>query len=400
MINSITTIQLEKLKKIIKFSKDNNEYYKKKFRHVDVENINELTSIPLTSSIDLFKFSKEFKSNISFYKVCASSGTLGNPKLMFRTYEDFESSIFNQIMLMQKSGITRYDKIGIIQPFGFWGYGEITQIASKRIGLEVFPLNDISDNILLDILIDYRINIIDISPSRLKSLIKLGIKTNKIKYLSIKTILSSGEKLEESFIHKVIELLGCKIYNHYGSEETDALGFSEENSSLIYLLSHDFIFEVINDDGYVKGGGIGNLVITSLNLFGTPLIRYEIGDEVKIIDKEKDLIEIIGRSNNGVVLYDSVKLYPFHIETIVQKHLSAVDIWQCEIKEINGVIQLKILIRTDNPICTDVIEQEIANASIDIYELSKGNKIEIEVQKCDDLELSKTGKNKKIIDLR
>lgn len=401
MINSITQNQLEKVKKITKFAMERTAFYQKKFSGINVDQLCSLNLLPLTKSIDLFKESRKFKSSTPFYKICASSGTLGNPKLMFRTMEDFESSVFNQILLMQKSEISRYNSIAIVQPFGFWGYGEITQIAAMRLGLEIFPLNDISDSILLNVLIDYNIQIVDISPSRLKSLIKLAVEQETINNLSIKIILCSGEKLENGFLQKVCDLLNCKVFNHYGSEETDALGYSLANSTLINLLETDFVYEVLNDDDeYVSDGEVGRLVITALNLYGTPLIRYDIGDKVKIINLEQAIVEIIGRTNEGITIHDSVKLYPFQIDEVLCNFINDEDLWQCKVYDFDNVVNLKFSIITENQIDTNTLEHELSNASIDIFQLSKGNKMKVEVSICNDLKLSSTGKNHRIIDLR
>lgn len=104
------------------------------------------------------------------------------------------------------------------------------------------------------------------------------IKKNK-KIPSIKSIISSAETLffwQRDLIEKAFS---CPVYNRYGCREFGEIAHECEKFEGLHVNS-DRVFVEILDEALqpVEDGKNGELVITDLDNYGMPFIRYRIGD--------------------------------------------------------------------------------------------------------------------------
>ena len=302
----------EKLKSIIKYAYENSEFYKRLYDEKGLGDISKITSIkqlPIVTENDILTYPNQFKGSTNIYKVTASSGTKGRPKVMYRTYEDFENSVKNELQLMKWAGVNANDKIAIFHSYGLWGYGEITQEAARRLNVDVLPIGDVNNTVAIPLVKTFLPSVLDITPSRLLQIMN-DLCNDKSILSNLKVIMCAGEYLSSN-VKKDIELrLGVKVYNQYGSEETDGLAGSVDNSEILHTFPESFYYEILNEKN-----GIGELLITSYYHHGTPLIRYNLRDYVKLIS-ENELI-VFGRSCEAYELFDGVILYYFQTKFLL-----------------------------------------------------------------------------------
>jgi phenylacetate-CoA ligase len=113
-------------------------------------------------------------------------------------------------------------------------------------------------------------------------------------------------------------ILGCPVYDSYGSGEMGGLGFECPQHSGVHLNSDFFVFEVVRDGEEVSPGEAGEIVITGLTNFVMPLIRYEQRD--RVVKGEEGacgcgsclprLRSIQGRLDDGLVAPDGSMVSP------------------------------------------------------------------------------------------
>lgn len=374
MINKFDEDILRKMREIVCFAYNHSPYYRKLYDEngIDPVTVKLPGGLPIVPHTELVKHSTSFRSDIPVFKVCASSGTKNSPKLMFRSEEDFERSVSNQIKMMKWSGVEAGDTVAIAQPFGIWGYGDLTQEASKRMRALAIPLGNVSDEVALEMMILLKANVLDVAPSRLRNLIKLARERNEVGKLQMKSIMSAGEPLTEGLRSAAWQTFGAQIYNQYGSEETDGLGAGKTSQSGIRLFDDDFLFEVLDEYGEsAEDGEAGVLVVTSLYHKGTPLIRYELQDIIKPRSGARDEVDILGRKCDYAIIYDSVKLYPYHIENILINELHDMAGWQCIIEQADNQILLTIYVDSPQISGDNIarIENMLSKCSIDIEAL-------------------------------
>ena len=143
---------------------------------------------------------------------------------------------------------------------------------------------------------------------------------NKIKAPKLKAVLTSSEKLTNEMREILSKAYGCKIFDSYSGVE--ACGLISENMDGDLLFSLDTgIMEVLDVNGNdINHGEEGEVVSTGLLNFDQPLIRYKIGDRVKISKNQKTksglnllkIDEISGRVEDYIIGIEGRKIVRFH----------------------------------------------------------------------------------------
>lgn len=114
---------------------------------------------------------------------------------------------------------------------------------------------------------------------------------------SLKLVELYGEMVYP-YQRKIIEeAFDCKVINHYGMREFGVMSY-ECPEGKMHAWDDDLFFEVLNDGIPVEDGTSGELVVTSLTNPIMPLIRYRVGDLVKLNLNE----EYCGCCKSGLLL--------------------------------------------------------------------------------------------------
>jgi len=91
-------------------------------------------------------------------------------------------------------------------------------------------------------------------------------------------IISSAETLKEEMREKIETVFGTKLYDFYGSRESNNLA-GECKEGLMHILAfHNYVEILDNNCQPVKEREEGRVIVTNLHNYSMPLIRYEIGD--------------------------------------------------------------------------------------------------------------------------
>jgi phenylacetate-CoA ligase len=118
-----------------------------------------------------------------------------------------------------------------------------------------------------------------------------------IRLPSLKFIISSYEFLSAVHRRQLQQALGVPVFNLYGSTETGHLLMETEHGEMAPSLTTAFL-EVLHPDT----AGIGTLVVTTLTNHYMPLIRYNIGDLVRVnLQPYHTTYEVHGRAKDALV---------------------------------------------------------------------------------------------------
>lgn len=405
MISSLTDSQETAMRQMACFAYKHSPFYRQLYDKVkiDPENVELPYGLPTVSQSDLVNYSLSFRTDLPAFKICASSGTRTHPKLMFRTEADFEKSVSNQIKLMEWSQVTSTDIVAIVQPFGLWGYGDLTQEATRRMGGMVLPIGNASDEVVLNMMVKIGTTVIDISPSRLRKLLKLVQKLPHNINFNPRIIMVAGEPIPIGLPDQVFDIWGAKIFNHYGSEETDGLGGNRIQNGGIFLFNDDFVFELLNDKGLpVDTNEIGQLVVTSLYHKGTPLIRYKLKDLIRQHPMYPAEIEVLGRAGEYVLLHDSLKFYPYQVEFALNQVSKRYEGWQGIVEDQDSYVSIKMNLLSKEITNTDISQicDELTKCNIDVKALVDRGDLKFEVILNGPLITTQSGKTLRFIDKR
>lgn len=113
-----------------------------------------------------------------------------------------------------------------------------------------------------------------------QSLTERGVK------LQVSAACTTGETIHD-FQRELIEAaFGCKVYDGYGGEGMEIAGQCGHDKNY-HINAEDVIVEILDEDGRPCEPGVeGQVVLTDLNRYSMPLIRYNIQDLAALSGKQ------------------------------------------------------------------------------------------------------------------
>jgi phenylacetate-CoA ligase len=93
-----------------------------------------------------------------------------------------------------------------------------------------------------------------------------------------KAIMSSAQTLPEPSRRLIEQAFGCRVFDKYGAREFSGIAYECDAHSGHHVVGEGFIVEILREGKPAKPGEIGEVVITDLNNYCLPFVRYRIGD--------------------------------------------------------------------------------------------------------------------------
>lgn len=288
--------QLDKLNDILNHSYKNVPYYQQLFEELNIvqngevsfKDIKEIQSIPfLTKEIirqagsDLH--SKDIKSRKTY--INSSGGSTGEPVEFIQDTFYKHHNTANFLLIKSWKQCEPCDSTVTI-----WG-AERDILSGKR---------PFKENLLDFQLNRIRLNSFKMSNELMQKYIEtLNKKKPKLIIAYVQSIYELAKFAKENDIHvekqhaihaaagtvydymrkTIEEVFQCKVFNHYGSREVGPIASECSAHDGLHIMMEHTLVEVVNEKGEpCKPGEEGEIVVTSLNNYAMPLIRYKIGD--------------------------------------------------------------------------------------------------------------------------
>jgi phenylacetate-CoA ligase len=96
-------------------------------------------------------------------------------------------------------------------------------------------------------------------------------------------VITSAQTLPETGRQVIEEAFGCPVFDKYGSREFSGIAYECEAHAGHHVVAENYILEILVDGRPARPGEIGEVVVTDLNNFCLPLIRYRLGDLAEAI---------------------------------------------------------------------------------------------------------------------
>lgn len=100
-------------------------------------------------------------------------------------------------------------------------------------------------------------------------------------YHKPKSIITSAELLTEEMREVIESVFKCKVFNRYGCRETSVIASECDEHSGMHVNAECIYLELLANGKPVEDGELGEVVVTDLENYSMPLIRYEIKDVAK-----------------------------------------------------------------------------------------------------------------------
>ena len=334
---AIESLQLEKLNRLLEREYARQGFYRNLPRRLN--SLKELENLPFTTEQDLKEQGNRMllvsQSKIERVRSWETSGTTGPAKRVFYTARDNDRTV--SFFSAGLSELIHWGEKAVIgMPFtGDRGLGELIQEAVEGLCAVPVPAGNMkSFGEMLELLDKEKPDTFIGPPVLLLSLLRMRPKS------SIKRGLVSGDACPPGIMKAIEELLGTRLYPHYGSREM-GLGGAVTCPAFqgMHLRENDIIGEIVDEKGKaVPEGEWGELTVTLIEAGAMPLIRYRTGDISRFLPgicpcgcclRRLDSVSRIGEGREMEELDD----YIFQIPWIVDYRISR----KGEILEIEGL---------------------------------------------------------------
>ncbi len=312
-LKKLEAYQLDKLKELVSFAYSNSTYYKNKLDEIklhpsDIKELNDLKKLPVLTKQDILKHTDSIHTKHSFKKKfkAITSGTTGN-SLVFQREEHADS--FNRASINRGYSwyeINPWDKNGY-----FWGFNFSLTKKIKTIVLDklqnrfrVFSYENKSFSNFVNKLETAKY--IHGYSSMIYQTAKLINDKNLKKPKNIKMVKGTSEKIFDNYHDEVKRAFGIKIISEYGATESGIIAFECPEGNM-HINMEGVIVEEIDHE----------ILVTNLQMQSFPIIRYKLGDYIKLASRDKKcscgknhliIEEVTGRIGKNV--YGKENIYP------------------------------------------------------------------------------------------
>ena len=334
--DKLTKIQLAGLKWTVAHAYKHTAFYKEQFDKAglqpeDIRTLDDIQHLPFTEKEDLQKeypFPLRAVPYKDIVRIHASSGTTGKRKILCYTQKDIDvwADIFARCY--ELAGLTLEDRVQIAVGYGLWTAGVGFQGGCERFGAMAVPVGPANADMHCEIMVDMETTVF-CSTASMALLIAEEINKRNLKpKIKIKTIILGAERHSHAMRSRIKELMGVEhIFDIYGLTELYGPGTGldcRQHVGIHYWADH-FIFEIVDPKTLqvVSAGQQGELVVTTLNKEGSPLIRYRTHDISSLIPSPclcgvplpmHD--RILGRTDD-MFTYRAVNIYPSQIDHVL-----------------------------------------------------------------------------------
>ena len=337
-VDQIKALQAEKLVKQVKYVYENVKYYrdlmdKKGVKPEDIKTLDDISKLPFLSKDDLreaYPYGLLGTDLKNIVRIQSTSGTTGKRVVAFYTQNDIDLWEECCARAIVAAGGTKDDVCQVCYGYGLFTGGAGLNGGSHKVGCMTLPMSSGNTNRQIQFMMDLGSTILCCTPSYAayigESLAEQGYKPEDNK---LKAGIFGAEPWTEEMRREIQKSLGIKAYDIYGLTETSGPGvaFECEEQNGMHINEDHFYAEIIDPDTgeVLPEGSKGELVFTSLDKEGFPLLRYRTKD-ICILTREKcscgrthiRMTKPLGRSDDMMIIR-GVNVFPSQIETVLLK---------------------------------------------------------------------------------
>lgn len=401
--NSLSKEQLEEIQskkytEFITYVKNNAPYYKKSFD--SIESPEYLANIKKLPIIDKETLRQNIENVYTIKKseggTSKTGGTTGKSLEVLYTYDDLEErfavldnfrSSFGYALGKKTAWFSGKNLLGTtdIKKNRFWK----TDVYYKVRYYSTFHIHNKYLGYYVRDLIKYKPEYLVGFPSTMYEIAKYGMMNNiDFPAHTIKAIFPTAETITEDIRTVLESYFKTNLYNQYASSEGAPFILECKNKKL-HLELQSGVFEVLDADN--NKANKGRLVVTPFNTHGTPLIRYDIGDQIELSDESCDC------GNNNPLVKEILGRISDYIYSDEVGKINLGNISNC-LKGVKGIVKFQIQQETVDRLLV-LIERDISvyneqNEAIFLSNLRDrvGEKIKVNITHVDEIPVEKSGK--------
>jgi phenylacetate-CoA ligase len=333
--DELRALQVERLRWTLAHAYENVPAYRAKFdaagvRPQDCHGLEDLARFPFTTKQDLrdnYPFGMFAVPPERISRVHASSGTTGKPTVVGYTADDLAMWASVVARSIRAAGGRPGNKVHISYGYGLFTGGLGAHYGAEKLGCTVIPASGGMTARQVQIITDFRPEIIMVTPSYMLTLLdefeRQGIDPRST---SLRVGIFGAEPWTEQMRRELEDRMNLHAVDIYGLSEVIGPGVAQEcveTKDGLHIWEDHFYPEVIDpaDGRVLPQGERGELVFTSLTKQAFPVIRYRTRDLTRLLPGTarpafRRMEKVTGRSDDMIILR-GVNVFPTQIEEIV-----------------------------------------------------------------------------------
>lgn len=329
--DELTALQLERLKWSLRHAYDHSPVYRRKFDEAgvhpdDLKTLTDLSRFPFTTKSDLrdsYPFGMFAVPQDQISRIHASSGTTGKPTVVGYTAHDIDTWANLVARSIRAAGARRGDKVHVSYGYGLFTGGLGAHYGAERAGLTVIPFGGGQTEKQVQLIQDFRPDIIMVTPSYMLSIAdeieRQGLDPAQS---SLRIGIFGAEPWTNDMRVAIEHRMGIDAVDIYGLSEVMGPGVASEcveSKDGPTIWEDHFYPEIIDPDTgeVLPDGELGELVFTSLTKEALPIVRYRTRDLTRLLPGTartmRRMEKITGRSDDMMIVR-GVNVFPTQIE--------------------------------------------------------------------------------------
>ena len=299
-----------------------------------IKTVSDVRSLPMTTKEDMrshFPYGFLCVDRQQTIRLHCSSGTTGNPTVIFQTQTDLQSWANLVARCLFAVGARDTDVFQNICGYGLFTGGLGFQCGGERLGALTVPAGAGNSRRQIKLMQDFGTTVIHTIPSYLTRLHavfgELGL--DPIKDTRLRLLVIGAEPHTEETRQRIQQLFGVKAFNSYGLTEMNGPGvaFECEHQNGMHLWEDAYIAEIVDTDTLdpVPEGEVGELILTTLDRHAMPLVRYRTRDLTRFIPGQcpcgrthRRIDRVVGRSDDMFIIR-GCNVFPMQIEGVLMR---------------------------------------------------------------------------------
>jgi phenylacetate-CoA ligase len=414
-LDELRSLQTERLRWSVRHAYDNVPHYRASLDAAgvhpdDVKELADLAKLPFTTKADLrenYPFGMFAVPREQVARVHASSGTTGKPTVVGYTHDDLEVWASVVARSIRAAGGRAGDVLHNAYGYGLFTGGLGAHYGAEKLGCTVVPVSGGMTERQVQLIQDFRPNIIMVTPSYMLSVVdemeRQGIDPRST---SLKVGIFGAEPWTNDMRREMEQRLDMHAVDIYGLSEVIGPGVASEcveTKDGLHVWEDHFYPEVIDPvtGEVLPDGEEGELVLTSLTKQAMPVLRYRTRDLTRLLPGTartmRRMEKVTGRTDDMIILR-GVNLFPTQIEELVLQLPALSPHFQCVLEREGNLDSLTVLVERREGVGVDAGRQAGAELR-HLVKSSIGVSVGVDVVEPESVERS-VGKMRRIVDRR
>jgi len=366
-LEALQALQLIRLKDTVRRAL-RSPFYSERFSPLglapeDIQSISEIEHLPFTVKEDLrgdaYPYGFLAVSKDHLVRLHASSGTTGRPTVIFHTKEDLDAWAGLLARCMFMVGVRPSDVFQNMIGYGLFTGGLGLHYGAERLGTLTIPSGPGNTKRQIRLMQDFKTTVIHVIPSYALYLLQAVLEQNldPKKDLSVRVAFLGAGPHSEQVRRRIERGFGLDAFNSYGLSEMNGPGVAFEcpYKTGLHIWEDSYLAELIDPQTQkpVPEGSEGELVLTTLNRVGMPLIRYRTGDITRFMPRtcscgrvHRRMERISGRTDDMMIL-KGVNIFPMQVERVLMNIPEVGNNYQIVLETRNDIDVMRVMVEVE-----------------------------------------------------